>query len=183
MERRESLKLMSGFAPMIFLPTSTNIISKNLDSSELLQMFSIRMKSIETHCYEIFKSLPIADFNFQPTPEIMPFGKIFSHIGLGLEIYSGVLDGSTPVKEPDSINRSGVLTYLENGFSHFNNVLMEQEDKDLFSYNHHYPDEEPWKELRISEIVLLAYSHVTHHKAQATVYLRLKNSTPPKWRF
>jgi len=106
MERRKSLKLMSGFAPMIFLPAGNTIISKNLDSSELLRMFSVRMKSTETHCYEIFKSLPLSDFNFQPTPEIMSFGKIFSHIGLGLEIYSGVLDGSTPEKEPDSSNNS-----------------------------------------------------------------------------
>lgn len=183
MERRKSLKLMSGFAPMIFLPTSNNILSKNLDTSELLQMFSVRMKSIETHCYEIFKSLPTSDFNFQPTPEIMSFGKLFSHIGLGLEIYSGVLDGSTPDKEPDSTNRSNVLAYLENGFSHFSKVLSNQKGKNIFSFNHQYPDEEPWKEFRIIEIVMMSYNHVTHHKAQATVYLRLKSITPPKWRF
>lgn len=183
MERRKSLKLMSGFAPMLFLPTNNTLISKKFDSSQILRMFSIRMKSIETYCYELFNSMPLSDFNFQPTTEIMSYGKLFTHIGNGLEVYSGVLDGSTAAKEPDSSNNSKVLAYLEKGFSHFNQALNKQIDKDLFSIDHQYADEAPWKEFSIAEILMLAYSHTTHHNAQASLYLRLKDITPPKYRF
>jgi uncharacterized damage-inducible protein DinB len=183
MERRKSLKLMSGFAPIIFLPTNNIIISKKFDSSQLLRMFSLRMKSIETYCYELFKSMPLSDFNFQPTSESMSFGKLFTHIGNGLEVYAGVLDGSSLDKEPDSSNNNVVLAYLENGFSHFSEALNQQNEKDIFSIKHQYPDKAPWKEFSIAEILMLAYSHTTHHNAQAALYLRLKDITPPKYRF
>ncbi len=183
MERRKSLKLMSGFAPILFLPTNNTISSKKFDSSQFLGMFALRMKSIETYCYELFNSMPLSDFNFQPTTEIMPFGKLFTHLGNGLEVYSGVLDGLSVDKEPDSSDYDKALAYLENGFSHFRVVLNELYDKDLFSSNHQYPDEAPWKELSIAEILMLAYSHTTHHNAQASLYLRLKDIIPPKYRF
>ena len=183
MERRKSLKLMSGFAPMIFLPTNNAVIPKKFDSEQLLRMFVLRMKSIEGYCYELFKSMPLSDFDFQPTAEIMPYGKLFTHIGNGLEIYAGVLDGSSVDKEPDSSDNNKVLAYVQNGFNHFNKVLNHQNDKDLFSINHQYPDKAPWKEFSIAEIIMLAYSHTTHHNAQAAVYLKLKDITPPKYRF
>ena len=183
MERRKSLKLMSGFAPFVFFPANNTITSKNFDSSQTLRMFSLRMKSIETYCYELLNSMPLSDFNFQPTTEIMSFGKLFTHIGNGLEVYSGVLDGSSADKEPDSSNNSKILAYLEKGFSHFSEVLNEQNDKDLFSFDHQYPDEAPWQEFSIVEILMLAYSHATHHNAQAALYLRLKDITPPQYRF
>jgi uncharacterized damage-inducible protein DinB len=113
----------------------------------------------------------------------MSFGKLFSHIGYSLNVYSGVFNGSIPDKEPQSDSKLDVLEYLDNGFSLFRDTLEKLNVNDLFTNNHQYPEEEPWKDLNISDIIILAYNHTVHHTAQATVYLRLRNITPPKYRF
>ena len=182
MHRRKSLELIAGFSPFLLL-SSNPPASKNLNSFEWLKNFKVRWNNSRTYCFEIFDAMPLSDFNFKPNPEIMPFGKLFTHIGSGLNVYAGVLDGSVSDNEPEPSNKTEVSTYVDNAFAHFNNALDEINVDDLYAIRHTKSKVDPWKEFSMFDIITLGYNHTIHHIAQATVYIRLKNIVPPKFRF
>jgi len=182
MQRRKSLELIAGFSPF-FLVTNSSIGDQVLDSSEWLANFKIRWNNSRIYCFEIFDAMPLTDFSFKPNPEIMSFGKLFVHIGSSLYGYASVLDGSHPDNEAVSTKKTEVSDYLDSAFTRFNNALDNIIVEKLYDIKHAKSDEEPWKEFSIFDIITLGYNHTTHHIAQATVYLRLRNIVPPKYRF
>lgn len=127
--------------------------------------------------------MPETMLNFQPTSEMMSFSKLFTHIGFGLEVYAEKLDGEAPGEEPVTTEKQTLFKYLTGCFEHFNNAFKDVKESELYSNKHHFPEEEPWKDFSIADIILLAYNHTIHHRAQATTYLRLKEIVPPKYRF
>lgn len=182
MHRRESLELIAGCSPFLLF-SSNDVACKSLDSSEWMKYFKVRWNSSRTYCFEVFDAMPSYDFNFKPNPDIMSFGKLFTHIGNGLNAYAGVLDGSVSDNESEPSNKSEESTYLDNAFAHFNNALDGINIENLYAIKHTKSEVEPWKEFSIFDIITLAYNHTIHHIAQATVYVRLKNIVPPKYRF
>ena len=173
---------MVGFSPFLLLPINP-AASKKIKSTEWLKNFIVRWNNSRTYCFEVFHAMPLSDFNFRPNPNVMSFGKLFSHIASGLNTYAGVLDGSTSDSEADPIGRTEVSDYLDNAFTHFNKVMDEINLENLYIIKHAKADTEPWKEFSFFDIITLGYNHTTHHIGQATVYLRLKNIVPPKYRF
>ena len=182
MNRRKSLELIAGFSTVPLLGRSP-VAHEDLDSSEWLKNFTVRWDSSRTYCFEVFDAMPLSDFNFKPNPETMSFGKLFTHIGSGLHGFAGVLVESISDNEPEPNSKTIVSDYLGDAFTHFNNALDEIKLDDLYAIKHAKSDVEPWKEFSIFDIVTLGYNHTIHHIAQATVYLRLKGITPPKYRF
>lgn len=182
MHRRKSMELMAGFSPF-FLLSSSPAANKYLDSSQWLKNFKFRWDNSRIYCFEVFDAMPLTDFNFRPNTEMMSFGKLFTHIGSSLNGYAGVLDGSVPDNEPEPSKKTEVSDYLDNAFAHFNNALDEINVNDLYAIKHAKSDMEPWREFSIFDIITLGYNHTIHHIAQATVYIRLKNIVPPRYRF
>ena len=127
--------------------------------------------------------MPLSEFNFKPHPEIMSFGKLFTHIGSSLNGYGEVLGGSASADEPDPIHRTEVYDYLQHAFNHFNYALDNANRDDLYKIKHAKADTDPWRDFTIFDIITLGYNHTIHHIAQATVFIRLNNIMPPKYRF
>jgi uncharacterized damage-inducible protein DinB len=148
-----------------------------------LQLFFVRWENSKIYTYEIFEAMPESMFNFQPTSEMMSYSKLFTHIGHSLHIYASVLDGFTLGLEPDNTNRGIILDFLKSSFKRFDTALEEVNDSELYLSNHHFPKEEPWKDFTVADMLMIAYNHIIHHRAQATTYLRLKGIIPPKYRF
>lgn len=182
MDRRKSLELIAGFGPPLLL-LSKPAANSNLDTSAWLNSFRVRWKNSRTYCFEVFDAMPASDFNYEPHPEMMSFGKLFAHIGSGLHGYAEVLIDSVSNGEPRSINKTDLFDYLSSAFIHFNQALDEIELDDLYEIKHAKSDLEPWKAFSIFDIITLGYNHTIHHIAQATVYIRLKNIAPPRYRF
>lgn len=181
MKRRNSLGLITGLGSALILPNIFGF-SRN-DASGWLPLFSERWKVSETYTFEVFKAMPESMLSFQPTSEMMTYRKIFTHIGFGVDKFAGIMDGDAPGEEPETVEKALILDYLEDCFGHFNTAYKELEETQLYSNNHHFAEEEGWKDSSIADILLLAYNHTIHHRAQATVYLRLKEIVPPKYQF
>lgn len=181
MKRRKSLRLITGLSTALLMPNSYGFNRQN--ASGWLDSFSIRWTNSETYTYDIFEAMPLAMFAFQPQAEMMSYAKLFSHIGVGLEIYAEKLDGTAPIEEPKTTDKQKIHKYLAHCFKHFDLAYKKIKELDLYSNKHRFPDQEPWKNFSIIDIVLLAYNHTIHHRAQATTYLRLNGITPPKYMF
>ncbi len=183
MNRRKSIGLITTGCIPFFLHSSNSITFNSHDNEEWLKYFMFRWNKSQTYCFEVFNAMPSSDFNFKHNSEAMTFGKLFLHIGNGLNTYAGVLVGSSVSKEPKLTNKSEISEYLELSFQNFNNAINETNLDNLYAIKHSKWDEEPWKEFTIFDIITLGYNHTVHHMAQATVYLRLRNIVPPQYRF
>ena len=82
MNRRKSLGLIAGISPLLLFPNN-QILDKNFDSSEWLKHFKFRWSNSRIYCFEIFNSMPLANYEYKPLEDSMSFMKLFTHIGSG----------------------------------------------------------------------------------------------------
>ncbi len=149
----------------------------------IIDLFLVRWDYNRIYTFEILEAMPESKFEFQPKNEMMPFSKLFTHIGYSLDVYAGVFDGKIPKEEPETSIKKTKLEYLNRCLDHFETAYKSLNKNELYTKNHFYPDKEPWKEFYVFDIIMLAYNHTVHHLGQATTYLRLNGITPPRYRF
>ena len=181
MNRRKSLGLIAGFSPLLLFP-SNHIVNENFDSTQWLKYFKLRWSNTQIYCFEIFDAMPLSNYSHKSHPDAMSFIKLFTHIGSSLIGYANVLDG-LPSDNFEPFIDIEVRRYTDNSFTRFNKALERIKIDELYEVKHAKLDEAPWKEFSIFDIITLGYNHTIHHIGQATVYLRLNNIVPPRYRF
>ena len=186
MNRRKSLGLL-GVGSLILAESAfpRGIPVKECTSQDynFNKAFSERWEGLRLHTFEVYKAMPDTQFDFQPTPEIMSFAKLFSHIGVSMDYYTEILDGTPHEEEIKSIEKKAILTYLQERFDRFENALSKLNPMDLYSLKHKLNTRDGELYSSDYDILMLAYNHTVHHKGQATTYLRLKNIVPPQYRY
>ena len=186
MDRRKSIFLLGTGSLLLSqnsFPVHSMALEMKLGEDDFMEAFTIRWEGLKTHTFEVFEAMPGDKFSYRPTQEVMSFAKLFSHIGFSLDIYAEVLDGATKLEEPTSENRDVVFSYLQTRFRRFEDAVRVVNPENLYTRNHFFSSDEPWKNFTIFDIIMLSYNHAVHHKGQATTYLRLQGVKPPQYRF
>jgi uncharacterized damage-inducible protein DinB len=181
MNRRNSLRKLGLLSSSLWLPTYS--FSKTKIQDGWLKEYSKRWEVSESYNREVFMAMPEEYLEFKPVPEVMSFGKQFSHLSMGISGYAAVIQGDDGLEEPGIIERKILFNYMENCSAEFRSMLDGLDEEGLHSLEHKNKDEEMWKDLSIVDILLLAYHHTAHHRGQTIVYLRLKGIEPPYYRF
>ncbi|MGD9329248.1 MAG: DinB family protein [Cyclobacteriaceae bacterium] len=181
MNRRHLIKTLGHFSPLAVIPSLS--IARGSTQPGWLQEFSARWEVSEIYNREVFTAMPEEFLDYEPVPEVMSFGKQFSHLSMGISGYASIIRGDDGLDEPAFMDGKVIFKYMEDCSADFRNMLDGLEEEQLYSKEHKYKDEEMWKDLSIADILLLAYHHTAHHRGQAIVYLRLKGIEPPKYRF
>ena len=181
MNRRKLIKTFGCASPFAVLPSMS--IAKEGAQTGWKQEFSARWEVSELYNREVFMAMPEEYLDYKPVPDVMSFGKQFSHLSMGISGYAAIIRGNDGLDEPGIIDRTVLFNYMENCSVEFRSMLDNLDEERLYSKEHKYKDEEMWKDFSIADILLLAYHHTTHHRGQAIVYLRLKGIEPPKYRF
>jgi uncharacterized damage-inducible protein DinB len=180
MNRRKSIGLLG--LGSLFLSQNAYSFGQKIDPN-FIDSFLVRWDYNRIYTFEILEAMPESKFEFQPKNEMMPFSKLYTHIGYSLDVYAGVFDGKIPNEEPETSIKKAKLEYLNRCLDHFETAYKSLNKNELYTKNHFYPDKEPWKEFYVFDIIMLAYNHTVHHLGQATTYLRLNGITPPRYRF
>ncbi len=181
MDRRSTLKKFGLATSAIWLPTLN--FSKTKIQNGWLNEFRQRWNVSELYNREVFMAMPEEYLDYKPVPDVMSFGKQFSHLSMGISGYASIIRGDDGLDEPGLMDRNIIFKYMENCSAEFTSMLDGLDEERLYSKEHKYKDEEMWKDFSIADILLLAYHHTAHHRGQAIVYLRLKGIEPPKYRF
>ena len=179
--RRKSIGLLSGIGGTLFIPYASS--ANSTDKKGWLSKFAVRWDNSTLYTNEVLAKMPDKHLLYQPTPEVMTFGKQLSHLGWGNAIYAGAIVGEEPVKEPTELSRQSIQVYLEVTSKGIKNLIESIDENLLFTNNHGSKGRAPWNEFSFSDLLLIAYHHTSHHRAQAIVYLRLVGIEPPKYRF
>jgi len=186
MDRRKSLGLI-GFGSILMaqnaFPSVATIAGDNNFEKNFMSAFLKRWEGMRMHTFEVFEAMPDSQFGFQPTKEVKSFAKLCSHIGLSLDIYAEMIDGTPREEQIESVEKSVVLTTLQNQFERFENTMNSLNPDDVFTGIHKLDTRDGDIDFYDYDILMLAYNHSVHHKGQATTYLRLKEIAPPQYRF
>ena len=186
MNRRKSIGLL-GMGSLLLaqnaFPRASSVAGYTASDDNFMKAFSARWEGLRVHTFEVYEAMPDTQFGFQPTKDAMSFAKIFSHIGVSLDYYAGILDGTLHKEEIESVEKGVVLTYLQGRFERFEAALNQLNPSDLYNPKHNLGTRDGEIYFSTYDILMLAYNHTVHHKGQATTYLRLKDIVPPQYRF
>lgn len=122
--------------------------------------------------------MPETQYDFKPVPEVRSFKEQMLHIAdsdfwIGY-LASGEETGTDYSAEGKS--KENVIELLEASFSHMSQLIRALSDDQLRTTVQTFEGERDRM-----EVLYLMRDHVTHHRGQSVVYLRLQGIIPPDW--
>ncbi len=78
MNRRKSIGLLG--LGSLFLSQNAYSFGQKIDPN-FIDLFLVRWDYNRIYTFEILEAMPESKFEFQPKNEMMPFSKLFTHIG------------------------------------------------------------------------------------------------------
>ena len=125
-------------------------------------------------------AMPEETYHFKPTEEVRSFADQMLHIaGSSIFFASNYLGGSNPPEgdyTPDGKSKQECADLLAESFDYCAEVIGGLSDDDL-----HVEVETFAGVLPRNEVVIFMRDHVTHHRGQTVVYLRLNGIVPPAY--
>ncbi|HSI78726.1 MAG TPA: DinB family protein [Lunatimonas sp.] len=147
-----------------------------------LRDFLERWESSKTYMVAVAEAMPEDAYEFKPVEEEMTFAEQLMHIAVVVEWHTfsrfGGLD--TPFRSddyrPDGLPKDDLIAVLTQEFDKAADYIKTF-DADRLEETNTYAQ---FTRTRRQFLLLLA-DHVTHHRGQLLVYLRLKGINPPNY--
>ncbi len=144
-----------------------------------LKEFKVKWENSTAYTLEFARSMPEDYYTFSPTPEEMTFGEQLKHIaGNMIWLSSSYLKGTKNHVDPSATGNSKkeIIAMLEKSFAYAATTIDGLTQKEVTELVEFIAG--PMTRMRV---LFLMTDHVTHHRGQLVVYLRLKNVEPPKY--
>ena len=145
----------------------------------LLKEYEQKWTNAKKSTLELATSMPEEHFNFKPTEEQMTFKSQLLHmVGNMNWLCSSYLGGEkidADLKNTE-YSKAEVLSILEKGFDLSLNAVKNLSTEQLEEKVEFFAGE-----MSKRQILTLMNDHLTHHRGQAIIYLRLKGVKPPRY--
>jgi uncharacterized damage-inducible protein DinB len=144
-----------------------------------LNDYKVKWQNATAYTLEFARSMPEDFYSFSPTPEEMTFGEQLKHIaGNMIWLSSSYLKGAKEHVDPSATgdSKKEIIAMLEKSFAYAEASVSALSTKAISEEVDFIA--EPMSRRRV---MLLMTDHVTHHRGQLVVYLRLKHVEPPKY--
>ncbi|MGO4290876.1 DinB family protein [Chitinophaga sp. RAB17] len=112
-------------------------------------------------------AMPAENFDFKPTAAVWTFGELLHHIGYGIGWWEENFIRQQPADwDPPAATtgKDATIAYLNHAFSALKKSM---------------------EHIQLSDQAVAGFyatiDHVTHHRGQATVYLRMNGVVPPEY--
>ena len=148
----------------------------------LIESHMIKFKNAKTYTLSIAEKLNEDKFDFKPVKEEMSFKEQLIHIGENIYWLSStyIKEEINPIKKnknrASEMNKEQVLEFLASAYDYAIKAMSEMDEKTLskeFNWN--------GGKMNKFQFLNLIQDHQSHHVGQLIVYLRLNNTTPPKY--
>lgn len=127
------------------------------------------LKNSKEYTLAVAQAMPESKYSFSPAPGVWSFGALMNHIAYGIEWWeSNFIKKEEAAWNPPSVSESkgDVLKNLEHQFQHLESTIKQVQEIDELITGFH-----------------ATLDHITHHRGQATTYLRCQGITPPEYTF
>lgn len=159
----------------ILLLLNFSIMAQSMQSD-----WAARWANARDYTLAVATAMPAEDYSFRPVDTIgMTFGEQLLHLGHNSRWLSlSKLRGEECPAKPtvDASDKQAVMAYVKESFAIADSILATLTFSEL-------DQDVEWFTGPISKrrIGLLIFDHVTHHRAQAIMYLRMKGIAPPRY--
>jgi len=174
MDRRKAMHLagVSGLA---------TAFPKTVSAESVLGEYIKHWNVSKKYTLDMMKAMPIEHFDFKVTPEQMPFGNQFTHLGYFNTFLLGFIFEKDAIPEPELFDFETTQRYVLDTYDFCLTILSDLKEKDLeIIDNQKRPGWLADKSNR--ELIHRAEVHTSHHRGQAVAYLRLKGIKPPSFK-
>jgi uncharacterized damage-inducible protein DinB len=169
------IKLNQFVAGLIMMMAS--VIVSGQDS--FLSDYKMKWKNAAEYTLEFARAMPEDYYAYTPMPVEMTFREQIKHIaGNMVWLSSSYLDGSKTHIDPTRAGntKKEIVAMLEKAFEYASQTIDGLTEKELNESVDFFAGK-----MSKRRILLLMTDHVTHHRGQLVVYLRMKGVEPPKY--
>jgi uncharacterized damage-inducible protein DinB len=152
------------------------------DSFPMVPTLKNVWEQAKAYTMEFAEAMPEEEYGFKPTEEVFSFAGQLLHLAGGNYWFFATIKGEkSPQPEdafkPEGKTKSDVIKIVGESFAFGDGVVSGMTEDAL-------QKEVAWgkNKLGMWKILLFCVDHITHHRGQMVVYLRLKGITPPQYR-
>ena len=177
--------ILMGLLSLSFLAVTTAAPNGPAET-DYKAIFAKHWRTSKDFTLAVAEAMPAEDYDFKPNKVEMSFGQLMAHIAAQ---NSDSCASATGTKTPPSIpsasttppatDKQTAVKFLTISFDkcakELDAMLPERWNREVYKFQ--------GQPVLASEALWYTFTHTAHHRAQAEVYLRLKNIKPPAWRF
>ena len=166
--------IISCFVKPLFAQTNKTFINEYLE----------RLETSKKYLILVAESMPEDKYTFKPTPESMSFAEHLMHIAWAMDWHSQSLMGGRDARNWDTDtelkignkSKEEMIATISNTFDVTSAFISEFDTKKLDERLDYFGANRTKR-----QILLLLTDHITHHRAQMLVYMRLNGLKPPRY--
>lgn len=151
-----------------------------LTQSSFLQDYKLKWKNVTEYTLEFAHAMPEDHYGYTPTKIEMTYAEQLRHVaGNMIWLCSSYLEGKPTSLDPGKTgdSKKDIISMLEKSFAYAQQTIDGMTESDLNEMVDFFAGK-----MTRRRIMFLLTDHVTHHRGQLVVYLRLKNVEPPSYR-
>lgn len=148
-------------------------------------------KHAKAYTLEVANKMPAEDYGFKPHDSVRSFGEQMAHIGMSTQFLNKMfIKGeevnfdpaeSARVEKTTGTSKEACLKMIDSNFDALIETIEGMSEKDLdgtfvFSFS---PDKPEFTKKEGFDFIR---DHITHHRGQAIIYLRMKGQSAPPYR-
>jgi len=174
-------KLLVLSAIILFNSVATNLLAQE---NRFIEDYLERFENSRKYLILVAEMMPEDKYDFKATPESLSFAENLMHIGYAVDWHSQSLLGGREPRDwkTDTIfkvantSKEEMIATINQTFDEAISLIKSFDPKQL-------DDELDYFELQRSkrQIFSLLADHITHHRGQMLVYLRLNGIVPPRY--
>ena len=153
--------------------------------------FTETLKNAKAYTLEVAEKMPAEDYTFKPHDSVRTFGEQMAHIGMSSKLLNTMFIKGEQVdfdpaegaklEKMTGASKEDCIKMINANFDEVIATIEAMSDTDLqdtfvFGFAPNKP------ELTKEQGFLFIRDHVTHHRAQAITYLRIKGHDAPQYR-
>lgn len=152
--------------------------------STFMDDYLVRLENSHTYMQLVAEAMPEELFSYKATPESMSFAEHYMHIAWAMDWHCQSLLGERPARDWETdetlkVAQKSKAEMMAAVDKTFTATMAFLQDMDPASYH----DQLDYLGLPRNkrQIILLLADHISHHRGQMIVYLRLQGITPPRY--
>ncbi|RMB62870.1 DinB family protein [Dokdonia sinensis] len=172
------------FILTIIILSSTASISLQAQETNFINDYLERLENSQKYLNLVAAAMPAEKYEYRVTPESMSFEEHLMHIAWAMDWHSQSLLGGRPARDWETDNELKVASKTKAEMiatvnSTFETTIQFIKDFDTTKLN----DKVAYGELERSkrQVLQILSDHITHHRAQMLVAMRLNGLVPPRY--
>lgn len=150
--------------------------------SEFGQRFFATWDRAMAYTLEVAEAMPDSLYGYQPTEEVFTFREHLLHLEANMYSLGGRFVTGEPIEvtpAPSDLPKAETIQRITAAMGYVDSLLRTLSDEELQEVAVGFWAPEPQSK---AQIILLIRDHMTHHRAQMVLYLRMVGITPPRFR-